>query len=114
MRFTLVTVSGALPAMVSAVRHVEVALGDASKAVTASEAGNRAVARKSIVARCAIRKGEIFGEQNLAVKRPGTGISPMRWYEILGQVADRDYVEDELIAETALACVDKNVSDEES
>ncbi len=103
-----------LRAMVSAVRHVEVALGDASKAVTASEAGNRAVARKSIVARCAIRKGEIFGEQNLAVKRPGTGISPMRWYEILGQVADRDYVEDELIAETALACVDKNVSDEES
>ena len=103
-----------LRAMVSAVRHVEVALGDASKAVTASEAGNRAVARKSIVARCAIRKGEIFGEQNLAVKRPGTGISPMRWYEILGQVADRDYVADELIAEDALACVDKNVSDEES
>ncbi len=103
-----------LQAMVAAIRHIEIALGDPDKAVTASEAGNRAVARKSIVARCTVRKGEIFDEHNLTVKRPGNGISPMRWHEILGQTADRDYAEDELIAEDALACVGKSVSDEES
>jgi N,N'-diacetyllegionaminate synthase len=56
-----------------------------------------AVARKSIVASRPIRKGEIFSEKNLTVKRPGNGISPMRWDEILGQKAQRDYAEDELI-----------------
>ena len=56
-----------------------------------------AVARKSIVARTAIRAGEILTEQKLAVKRPGSGISPMRWNEIVGTIARKDYIEDELI-----------------
>jgi N,N'-diacetyllegionaminate synthase len=86
-----------LRAMVSAIRHVEAALGDGVKRRRPSEAGNAAVARKSIVARRAIRKGELLDESNLTVKRPGTGISPMRWDEIIGRVADRDYVADELI-----------------
>ncbi len=91
-----------LRAMVAAIRHIEVALGDSAKAVTASESDNRAVARKSIVARREIRRGEIFDETNLTVKRPGNGISPMRWNEILGKTADRDYAEDELIDEGEL------------
>lgn len=91
-----------LRAMVAAVRHIEVALGDSAKVVTASESGNRAVARKSIVARCAIRKGEPFSEDNLTVKRPGNGISPMRWYDMMGKAANRDYAEDELIEDAAL------------
>lgn len=86
-----------LRAMVAAIRHIEVALGDSAKAVTASESDNRAVARKSIVARREIRRGEIFDETNLTVKRPGNGISPMRWNEILGMRAIRDFEEDELI-----------------
>lgn len=86
-----------LRAMVAAIRHIEVALGDPAKTVTASESGNRTVARKSIVARREIRKGEIFDETNLTVKRPGNGISPMRWNEILGMQAIRDFEEDELI-----------------
>lgn len=93
---------GELRAMAAAVRHIEVALGDSAKVVTASESGNRAVARKSIVARCAIRKGEPFSEDNLTVKRPGNGISPMRWYDMMGKAANRDYAEDELIEDAAL------------
>lgn len=91
-----------LCAMVAAIRNIEKALGDSAKAVTASESGNRSAARKSIVARCVIRKGEPFSEDNLTVKRPGNGISPMRWYDIMGKAADRDYAEDELIADAAL------------
>lgn len=91
-----------LRTMVTAIRHVEVALGDSVKTVTDSEADNRAVARKSIVACRAIRKGEIFSEDNLTVKRPGNGISPMHWYDMLGRIADRDYTEDELIEDIAL------------
>ena len=63
---------------------------------------SRAVARKSIVAKCRIKKGERFSEENLTVKRPGTGISPMRWPELMGQTADRDYAEDELIGKDIL------------
>ena len=62
-----------------------------------SESKNMVVARKSIVAAKNIRKGESFTEENLTVKRPGTGISPMRWDEVIGQVAQMDYKEDELI-----------------
>jgi len=58
---------------------------------------NRPIARKSIVAATVIKAGEVFTEENLAIKRPGTGISPMRWDEVIGQVAQRDYEEDELI-----------------
>ncbi len=56
-----------------------------------------AMARKSIIAKCDIKKGEIFTEENLTVKRPGKGISPMKWYDVLGSVAVRDFSEDELI-----------------
>ena len=84
-------------AMVDAVRHVEAALGDGRKHVTASEASNKPVARKSIVAAKPIRAGEVFTADNLTTKRPGDGVSPMRWYEVLGQTAKRDFAEDEKI-----------------
>ena len=84
-------------AMVNAVRHVEAALGDGHKHLTASEAPNKAIARKSIVAAREIKAGEVFTEDNLTTKRPGDGISPMRWHEVLGQTAKRDFAEDEKI-----------------
>lgn len=86
-----------LKAMVSAVRHVEAALGDGVKSVSSSEGKNLPIARKSIVARRAIRRGELLTEKTITVKRPGTGISPMRWFEVLGTAAVRDFAEDELI-----------------
>lgn len=75
----------------------ETALGNGIKKPSSSELKNIPIARKSIVAAKNIRKGESFTEENLAVKRPGTGISPMRWDEILGKHAQKKYVEDELI-----------------
>ena len=84
-------------AMVEAVRHTEAALGDGKKHVTSSEAPNKAVARKSIVAARPIQAGEEFTADNLTTKRPGDGISPMRWYQVLGQRAKRDFEEDEKI-----------------
>jgi len=87
-----------LKAMVSAIRNIEMAVGgDGTKHVSESEKKNIAIARKSIVAACDIKAGEVFTEQNLTVKRPGNGISPMRWEEVLGQTAKRDFNEDELI-----------------
>lgn len=86
-----------LKALCSAIRHVELALGDGKKHVTASEARNKPIARKSIVAACPIRAGEVYTTENLIVKRPGTGVSPMHWYQVLGQRAPRDYQADELI-----------------
>jgi sialic acid synthase SpsE len=86
-----------LVAMVSGIRNIEKALGNGIKSVGASEAQNRPVARKSIVAACAIRAGEQFNPENLTTKRPGTGISPMRWDEMMGRRAPRDFVTDELI-----------------
>lgn len=86
-----------LKAMVRAIRNIEQALGSAEKDITPSEAKNRAVARKSIVAARPIGRGETFTEENLTVKRPGTGVSPMRWNEIMGKQAVRDYRPDELI-----------------
>lgn len=86
-----------LAQMVSAIRHIEKSLGDGNKKRTASEQHNIAAARKSIVAKCAISKGDIFTEANLTVKRPGSGISPMKWKELIGTRAERDYLEDELI-----------------
>ena len=86
-----------LKAMVKAIRNIEVALGSKVKKPTPSEEPNREVARKSIVAQKAIKKGEKFSENNLAIKRPGTGISPMKWDEIVGTVAQKDYKADELI-----------------
>ncbi len=86
-----------LKAMVTAIRHIEQALGSPLKQPTPSEIPNMAVARKSIVASCNIKSGEVLSEKNLAIKRPGTGISPMRWDELIGTVAQRDYQEDEVI-----------------
>jgi len=86
-----------LKAMVEGIRHVEMALGDGVKQPSPSERKNRDIARKSIVARRAIRKGETLTEENLTVKRPGSGISPMRWFEVIGTRAARDFAEDEII-----------------
>ena len=86
-----------LTQMICSIRHIEKSLGDGNKKRTASEQHNIAAARKSIVAKCAISKGDIFAEANLTVKRPGNGISPMRWKELIGTRAERDYLEDELI-----------------
>lgn len=86
-----------LKEMVSAIRNIEKALGSGHKQVSESERRNIAVARKSIVAARDIKKGEILTEENLAVKRPGTGISPMRWNDVLGTIAIRDFKEEELI-----------------
>jgi N,N'-diacetyllegionaminate synthase len=86
-----------LAAMVAAIRHVEQALGDGVKRPSASELPNRAVVRKSLVALRAIRKGEPFSAGNIAAKRPGTGLSPMKFDEVLGRQAPRDFVADELI-----------------
>ena len=83
--------------MVKNIRNIEIALGDGVKRVSESERKNIAIARKSIVARRNIQEGEILTEENLAVKRPGTGINPMQWMEVLGTRAVRDFKEDELI-----------------
>lgn len=83
--------------MVSAIRNIEQAMGDGEKRPSESEKANIVVARKSIVASRRIEKGDIFDEENLTTKRPGGGISPMHWNEILGTRAGRDYEEDELI-----------------
>ena len=88
-----------LTAMVSAIRNIEKAFGDGIKQPQESEKKNIQIARKSIVAKCDIKKGDIFTEKNLTCKRPGTGISPMMWDKILGQTAEKDYKEDELIQE---------------
>ncbi|MFA5462073.1 MAG: N-acetylneuraminate synthase [Sulfurimonas sp.] len=86
-----------LIAMVKAIRNIELALGSSIKKPSKSETPNINIARKSIVAKCTIKKGEILNEQNLAIKRPANGINPMRWDKIVGTIASKDYEEDELI-----------------
>ncbi|ALU14156.1 N-acetylneuraminate synthase NeuB [Eubacterium limosum] len=86
-----------LKVMVQAIRNIEKAIGTGDKKPTPSEIKNMAIARKSIVASQPIKKGETFTEQNITTKRPGTGISAMRWRQVLGQKATRDFAEDELI-----------------
>ena len=86
-----------LAAMVRAIRNIEKAVGTGVKTPSPSERKNMAVARKSIVAKERIRAGETLTEENLAAKRPGTGISPMRWNEVIGTKAVRDFEEDEQI-----------------
>ena len=86
-----------LKAMVQAIRNIELALGTGIKKPSPSERPNMEVARKSIVAAKPIKKGEQLSEENLTVKRPGNGISPMRWDEIIGTVATKDYEVDEII-----------------
>lgn len=87
-----------LAALCTNVRRIEVMSGEGGKKVTESERRNINIARKSIVAKTPIRKGDILTETNITCKRPGNGISPMRWYEVLGTVAVRDFDEDELIS----------------
>ena len=87
-----------LKAMVSAIRNIEKAIGGSGlKEVSKSEEKNKPIARKSIVAATDIKKGDIFTPENLTVKRPGSGISPMQWDEVIGKEAKRDFQEDELI-----------------
>lgn len=86
-----------LKAMVSAIRNIEQAFGSGHKTISESERKNIEIARKSIVAACSIKAGELFTEENLTVKRPGTGINPMRWNEVVGTVATRDYSEEDTI-----------------
>jgi N,N'-diacetyllegionaminate synthase len=86
-----------LKAMVTAIRNIEAAMGDGIKRLTPSEARNKAVARKSLVASQVIKAGEVLCAQNVTTKRPGTGISPMRWDEVLGRIATRNFAADELI-----------------
>ena len=83
--------------MVDSIRHIEAALGTGVKEPSPSERKNITVARKSIVAKKRIAEGDVLTEENVTVKRPGSGISPMRWNEVLGTKAVRDFEEDELI-----------------
>jgi N,N'-diacetyllegionaminate synthase len=86
-----------LKTMISGIRNIEKALGTGIKKPSPSEFKNMPVARKSIVAACPIQKGELFTEKNITVKRPGTGISPMRWDDMIGRQANRNYGKDELL-----------------
>ena len=86
-----------LKAMVVAIRNIEKALGSSEKKPSPSETVNIDVARKSIVANCAIKKGDILSEKNISTKRPGIGINPMKWDDVLGGIAIKNYQKDELI-----------------
>lgn len=86
-----------LKQMVDAIRNIEKALGSGIKKPSNSEIKNISIVRKSIVAKIPIIKGELLTEENLTVKRPGTGISPMRWDEVIGKVAKKDFEIDDLI-----------------
>lgn len=86
-----------LKAMVQGIREVEQALGMAQKCPQAGELENQQVVRKSLVAACAIAQGEAFTASNLAIKRPGSGIDPMRYWQFLGQASNRSYLADELL-----------------
>jgi len=86
-----------LELMVKKIRIIEKALGDGVKRVSSSEAKNIDIVRKSIVASTRIKKGDIFTPQNISIKRPGTGVSPMSWDKIIGNVSNKDYSEDQLI-----------------
>ncbi len=86
-----------LKEMVDSIRHIEKALGSPVKRVSSSEQKNMIVARKSLIAARDIKAGEVFTEENMTTKRPGNGINPMRWNEIIGMTAKRDFQEDELI-----------------
>ncbi|KAF0165456.1 MAG: N-acetylneuraminate synthase [Rhodocyclaceae bacterium] len=86
-----------LKAMVSAIRNIELAMGDGIKRPSSSESRNKDIARRSLVAAHAIRVGEAFSAANLTAKRPGSGLSPMRWDEVMGRKAPRDFLPDEMI-----------------
>ena len=84
-------------AMVSAIRNIERAMGDGIKRPSRSEVKNKITVRKSLVASKQIYTGEVFSPDNVTTKRPGTGVSPMRWDEVMGRLADRNFAEDELL-----------------
>ncbi len=87
-----------LKAMVSAIRNIEKAIGGSGvKEPSKSEIKNKEIARKSIVASAKIKIGDVFSEDNITVKRPGSGISPMKWDDVVGRIATRDFDEDDLI-----------------
>ena len=86
-----------MKAMIGAIRRVERSLGDGIKIPSESEKKNRDIARKSIVAKRRIEQGEIFSRENITTKRPGNGISPMKWNQVMGTRAVRMFEEDELI-----------------
>jgi len=86
-----------LSAMISGIRNIEKALGNGIKRPSPSEVKNKPIARKSLVATESIKTGELFSADSITAKRPGAGISPMRWDEVLGQVAQKDYEKDEPI-----------------
>ena len=88
---------GELKVLVSGIRNLELALGDGNKHIMTSELGNLDIIRKSIVARKNIIRGEVFTSENLTTKRPGNGISPMQWDNLIGKVSKRDYLPDELV-----------------
>lgn len=86
-----------LATLVAAIRNVDQAIGDGVKRPTPSEIANRPIVRKSLVAAVAIRRGEAFSELNVTAKRPGTGLSPILWDQVMGRTASRDFAPDELI-----------------
>ena len=86
-----------LKEMVRAIRNIEIALGDGIKKPSKSEIPNIQIVRKSIVAKTVIKKGDVLNESNLAIKRPGGGLSPMHWDKVINTKAQKDYQEDELI-----------------
>lgn len=86
-----------LMSMVNAIRNIENSLGDGDKIPSESEKKNIAIVRKSIVAKKNILKGDVFTEENIMAKRPGNGISPMKWFDVLGKIAIRDFNIDEAI-----------------
>ncbi len=86
-----------LKQMVDSIRNVEKAIGNGEKVVSASEEKNIAIARKSIIAKTNIKAGDVFTEENITTKRPGSGINPMDWFKLLGKTAKHDYEEDYLI-----------------
>ena len=84
--------------MVASIRNIELAIsGNGIKKPSSSELKNMDIARKSIVAKTTINKGDIFSESNITTKRPGNGISPMLWDKVIGQVAQANFIEDDLI-----------------
>ena len=86
-----------LKEMVRAIRNIEIALGDGVKKPSQSEIPNIDIVRKSIVAKTTIKKGDVLNENNLTIKRPGRGLSPMSWDKVINTKAKKDYQEDELI-----------------
>ena len=83
--------------MIKSIRNIEIAIGSGEKKITESERDNILVVRKSIVATTRILQGEAFSELNITTKRPGTGINPMNWRDVIGKEAKRDFDPEEFI-----------------